>query len=418
MESPINPDVWRFLFHTTAAALSAATLFSLYHERYNVATSLDSLFYNLKSAKTDEESTDAVEAILSKLKEEAAQKKGLARLSALRHGGALVRLAALRKDGSNLHTVSAAIKTIVRVFGADAASRRQLYMLGGYRTLLLTLSEAHRQGLQELMEDTAQTLQTLTKVDDAEVVLESDVPAGAEGTYALACMPATVKMLRVLDPNCSILFLNALTGIFANVCTLRVGAVAVGRGVEGRSGMSYFLRLLEHGNQAVVEHCALTIRYLARAGQGHEEIANEENLQRLAENLTVNGDPRVTNSILTIILVMFDSKHGVTFFENLATKTDIIPSLFEIWCRSSEKMLRDRAEVLVQLLARVPQCTEVVHRFLERYRSQIADRRAKDEEARRKQLQQMRQSQMMQQMMMESMGMGGGMDLSMMMGGE
>ncbi|KEG14092.1 hypothetical protein DQ04_00621010 [Trypanosoma grayi] len=414
MESPINPAVWKFLFHGTVATLSAASLFSLYHQRYDVASSLNALFKNLRAAKTNEENATAIEAILVKLKEEAAQKKDVLRLSALRHGGELVRLAALSKDGANADTVSAALKAVVRVFSTGGC--RKLQMLGGYRTLLTTLSEAHRQGRQELMEETAHALFVLTQVDDAEVVLETDVPPGAEGAYALAGMPATVKMLRVLDPQSPVLFLNALTGIFANVCTLRVGALAVGRGIEGRGGMSYFLCLLEHGNQGVVEHCALAIRYLARAGLGHEELAEEANLQRLAENFSVNGDPRITNSILTVVLIMFDSKHGEKFFTNLAEKTDIIPSMFEIWCRASEKTLRDRSEVLVQLLARVPQCTAAVQRYLERYRSQIAERRAKDEEARRKQMQQMRQNQMMQQMMMENMGMGGGMDLSALMG--
>ncbi|RNF10063.1 uncharacterized protein Tco025E_06850 [Trypanosoma conorhini] len=408
MESPINPAVWKFLFHGTVATLSTACLFSLYHERHRVLSSLDAPFRVLRSAKTDEERVAAAEDILKKLKGDAAQKKDSSRLSAQRQGGALLRLAALNKDGSNAEGVSLAIKTIVCAFGADAEGCRKLYMLGGYRVLLTTLSEAHRQGRQELMEEVAQALQTLTHVNDAEVVLATDVPVGAEGAYALACIPATVKMLRLLDPQSPILFLNALTGIFANVCALRVGALAVGRGVEGRSGMSYFLRLLEHGNQGVVEHCTLSIRYLARAGLGHEELAEEGNLQRLAENLTVNADPRVTNSILTIILLMCDSKHGAEFFTCLSEKTDIISSLFEVWCRASEKLLRDRAEMLVQLLARVPQCTAAVRRFLERYRVQIAERRAKDDEARRKQLQQMRQNQMMQQMMMENMGMGMG----------
>ncbi|EKG06334.1 hypothetical protein TCSYLVIO_002565 [Trypanosoma cruzi] len=408
MESPINPAVWKFLFHGTVAALSAASLFSLYHERHNILCSLDTPFTALRKAKTDEERAAAAEVILNKLKEDAAQKKDSSRMSAMRHGGTLLRLATLSKDGSNVVGVSMAIKAIVRVFGADAEGCRKLYMLGGYRTLLTTLSEAHRQGQQALMEEIAQALQTLTQVNDAEVVLETDVPPGSEGAYALACIPATVKMLRLLDPQSPILFLDALTGIFANVCALRVGALAVGRGVEGRSGMSYFLRLLEHSNQGVVEHCVLSIRYLARAGIGHEELAEEDNLQRLAEHLSVNGDPRVTNSILTIVLLMCDSHHGAKFFTCLADKTDIISGLFEIWCRASEKMLRDRAEMLVQLLARVPQCTAAVQRLLERYRVQIAERRAKDEEARRKQLQQMRQSQMMQQMMMENMGMGGG----------
>ncbi|ESL08547.1 hypothetical protein TRSC58_03748 [Trypanosoma rangeli SC58] len=407
MESPINPAVWKFLFHGTVATLSAVSLFSLYHERYNVLSSLDAPFAVLRKAKTDEERAAAAEGILKKLKEDAAQKKDSSRLSAQRQGGTLLRLAALNKDGSNVEGVSLAIKTIISVFGADKEGCRKLYMLGGYRTLLATLSEAHRQGRQELMEEVAQALQILTHVNDAEVVLETDVPIGAEGAYALACIPATVKMLRLLDPQSPILFLNALTGIFANVCALRVGALAVGKGVEGHSGMSYFLRLLEHGNQGVVEHCALNIRYLARAGLGHEELADEDNLRRFAETFTVNADPRVTNSILTIILLMCDSKCGAQFFTCLAEKTDIISTLFEVWCHASEKTLRDRAEVLVQLLARVPQCTAAVQRYLERYRVQIAERRTKDEEARRKQLQQMRQNQMMQQMMMENMGMGG-----------
>ncbi|EAN79741.1 hypothetical protein, conserved [Trypanosoma brucei brucei TREU927] len=417
MESPINPEIWKFLFRGGVAALSFASLFSLYHERYDLLSSLDADFKAISTAQTGCESETAIAKIVSKIKEESAQKKGMTRLSAERHGSTLVRLAALQKDGSNATVVRAAIKALVVIFGADAAGHRKLYMLGGYRTLLTTLSEAHRQGLQPLLEETAEVLHTLTRVDDSEVILDTDVPVGSEGAYALARIPATVKMLRVLNPQSSIVLLSSLTGIFANVCALRAGAVVIGRGLDGHSGISYFLRLLEHNNQGVAEHCIMTIRYLARSGIGHAELAEEENLCRLAENFSATSDPRIINSVLSILLVMFDSKEGPKFFHNVAEKTDIISTMFEIWCRASDKVLRDRAEVLVQLLSHVPQCTSKVQRYLERYRSQIAERRMADEEARRKQLQQMRQNQMMQQMMLENMGMGGGMDLAAMMGG-
>ncbi|KAG8343834.1 hypothetical protein ERJ75_001181100 [Trypanosoma vivax] len=416
MESPINPNIWKFLFHGSVAALSFTSLFSLYHERYDILSTLDPDVKALRRAKSNDESSAALEAIVAKMKEEAAQSKGITRLCALRHGSTILRFAALQKDGANAEIVSLAIRAIIAVFGKDVHGRRKFYMLGGFRTLIATLSEAHRQGLQSLMEETAEALYELTRVDDSDVVLETDVPMGAEGAYTLARMPATVKMLRLLDSQSPIVFLNSLVGIFANVCTLRVGAQAIGREVEGRSGISYFLNLLSHENQGVVEHCLLAIRYLARAGMGHAELSEEKNVDLLSEKLRPTGDPRAANSILTIVLVMFDSKEARKFFGNLV-KTDIICTMFEIWCRAHEKTLRDRAELLVQLLGRVPECTASVQRYLERFRAQINERRMKDDEARRKQLQQMRQNQMMQQMMMENMAMGGGMDLAAMMGG-
>lgn len=402
MDSPINPAVFRFLFKATLGTLSAATLFSVLHQKYDMHAVLNQPLSTLRKAKTEEAKAEALKEILNRLQSDAVKKDSSSRLAALKNGAAIVESAKLEKSGSNLASFLTAIKVIVRVFGADAAGRRRLQQLGGYRVLLISLSTAYSMGLQEAMEEVAEALRMLTIVDDAEVVLNYDVPVGSEGTYALAHTPSTVKMLGILDPEGSTLFLSAITGIFANICTLTVGAVAVGRGSDGHSGMSYFLRLLDHPNRSVLEHVMLAIRYLTRAHVCQEELCTEDTVAKLAESFHVRSDPAVINSILTIILVMAGSHNHRNAFLSLLAVSTIPATLFDIWVKSPEAALRNRAEVICQLLSRMEATQSTIGTLMQRYRPQIEERHHKDQQ---EQQQKMQQQRYMQQMMMAQMGM-------------
>ncbi|KPI89146.1 hypothetical protein ABL78_1790 [Leptomonas seymouri] len=405
MESPINPAVWQVLYNAALGALSAAALYSVYHQKYDMQSGQRALFAELARATTEEARTAKMAEIEASCRPEVVRRLPAARMSALKYGAPVVQMAKLQKDGSNVASVRAAVKIVLYIYGPDAEGRAKLQSLGGFKTLLTTLSEAQRQGEEEVMEEVAQALDALTEVDDSEVVLDTDVPPGSEGAAALARMPATVKMLRVLDPEGSVTFLTSMTGILANVCTLTEGAINIGRGTDGHSGMSYFLRLLDHTNRRVVANAMTVIRFLARAQVCQEELVEEENVTRLADNLQVTAEPVVVNSILTVILVMAGSKkYGELFFSKVASST-IPTTLFELWVRSSEKSLRNRAEVLSRLLLRIPQTAPVVAALFERFRIQIEDRRRRDEEEYKQHMQQMQQNQMMQRMMMEQMGM-------------
>lgn len=404
MESPINPGVWRLLFNVAVGSLSVAALFSIYHEKYNMQSTLSQAFRDLKTAKDEEELNARLHEILSRIQSDAVKKQAASRLSALVHGSVLVKLVKLAKDGSNAESCATALKVLQRVYGADVEGRQQLYKYDGYRVLLNSLSEAQRQGNEDLMEEIAEALRLLTQVDDAEVVLETDVPPGSEGAYALATMPATVKMLWILDAESPVLFLSAVTGIFANVCTLAVGARSIGKGTHGHSGISYFLSLLDHGNATVVENSMMAIRYMVRVKVGQEEVSQEENVSRLAANLKVNGQPATINSIFTVLLVMTDSEYGPAFFTNVA-KSSIPATLFDIWMRSPEKLLRVRGEALCQMLSRLEPTKNVMNQILERNLAQIKERKGKDEQEAQRQQQQMQQQMYMQRMMMEQMGM-------------
>jgi hypothetical protein len=178
------------------------------------------------------------------------------------------------------------------------------------------------------------------------------------------------------------------------------------------------LALLDHGNQGVIEHCAAALRYLVRSNEAHAEISEPDNVRKIACILDVNRDPKITNIVLTIILLMTSSPHRSSFFKNLE-RTDALATLFTCWCRATEKTIRDRAELLVHVLERTPECSHTIRRLLDSNRSNILERKAKDDEQRKKQMQQMKQQQMMQQMMMQQMmGGGGGMDMAAMMGGD
>jgi hypothetical protein len=404
MESPINPAVWQVLFNAALGTLSVATLFSVYHQKYDMESGQRALFVELAKTTTEEARTTKLAEIEGCCRPEAVRRQPAARMSALKYGAPIVQMAKLQRDGSNVASVRAAVKAILYVYGPDAEGRAKLHRLGGFKTLFTTLSEAQRQGEEELMEEVAQALDALTEVDDSEVVLDMDVPPGSEGAAALARMPATVKMLRILDPEGSVSFLTSLTGIFANICTLAEGASNIGRGTDGHTGMSYFLRLLDHTNRRVVANAVTVVRFLARAQMCQEELVESENITRLADNLQVTAEPVVVNSILTVILVMAGSKkYGEAFFTGVASST-IPGTLFELWVRSTEKALRSRAEVLSRLLLRIPQTAPVVAALFERYRVQIEERRRRDEEEYKQQMQQMQQNQMMQRMMMEQMG--------------
>lgn len=405
MESPINPAVWQVLYNAALGGLSAAALYSIYHQKYDMESGQRAVFRELAKATTEEARTAKLAEIEAGCRPEVVRRQPAARMSALKHGAPIVQMAKLQKDGSNAASVRAAVKVMLYVYGPDAEGRDELQRLGGYKTLLTTLSEAQRQGEEELMEEVAQALDALTEVDDSEVVLDTDVPAGSAGAAALARMPATVKMLRILDPEGSVTFLASLTGIFSNICTLAEGAANVGKGTDGHTGMSYFLRLLDHTNRRVVANAVTVVRFLARAQMCQEELIEAENITRLADNLHVTSEPVVVNSILTVILVMAGSKkYGEAFFSGVASST-IPATLFELWVRSSEKALRSRAEVLSRLLLRIPQTAPVVAALFERFRVQIEERRRRDEEEYKQHMQQMQQNQMMQRMMMEQMGM-------------
>lgn len=418
MESPIDQRIWKWMFHGAAAFFTVRVALSLWNERRSNLSVLNEPLKELQACKTADEQIPVLQRIFTEIQEEARQKKGNARLAAYAHAGKFMKLLKLLPDGSNAATVELAIKVVVRVFGGDAEGRQRLHAAGGYRLLMSVLSESHRQGHRRLMEAAASALHSVTEVDDAELVLPNDVPEGAEGAYSLTKFPSTVKMLRILDPSAPIVFLNALTGIFANLTALRSGAVAIGKGTDGVKGIDYFLRLLEHGNQGVVEHCASTIRFLVRAEIGQAELCTESSVARLASVFDVNRDPKITNALLTVILVMIDGEHRQKFLDLVEHQSDILPTLFHVWCRGTEKMLRDRAEFLIHLLDRT-ECTVTIRRLMEQNRTNILERRNKDEEAKRKQMQQMKQQQMMQQLMMQQMGGGGDMDaMAAMMGGE
>lgn len=405
MESPINPAVWKFVFNATVGVVSAAALLSVWNQQRNMLSTMSGPFRQLNRASDDTEKEKAIQEILTQLQKDAVRRQSASRMSALRNGASLVKAARLAKSGSNVSLVSAAVKAIVRVFDANAEGRQRFYQLGGYKILLATLSEAHRQGHHELLEEVTSALKTLTRVPDEDIVLDTDVPVGTEGAKELAMLPATVKMLRIVDPSSGPLLLNALTGIYANVCTFKAGAINVGRGTDGVSGISFFLKLLDSQNRGVVENSLMTIRFMARSGVGLAEIAEETSVMRLTDQLRMSGDVAATNAILTIILIMMNSEeHGTTFLTNLSN-SGAMNGLFEIWVRSPDRMLRGRAESLCRVLMRIGPAANTAAALFARYRSQIEERRHKDEQEEQRQAQQMMQNEFMQRMMMEQMGM-------------
>lgn len=412
MESPINPMIWKVMFNVSAVTLSTALVWSLWRQRCAAFGRLNDPIRRLKSKKPDEVEA-ALREIASVLDEEAQTRKGASKMgvrssltSVLKH------VKYPENEPANLTVIALACKIFVKACDDDAG-RVAFHDAGGYRRLMYLLAEANRHSNLRVMEEAAFALYELTSVDPANIVLPADVPYGSEGTYALALFPSTTKMLRTLDPHAKASLLVNVVGAFANISVLQAGAKALQVGVDDRTGAWYFLRLLHHNNDVVIERAARALRFLVNNGSSqHADVCHPENVKRLV--LLLKEASSTQDSLLMIIRIMLDSPLADKFFTEFVAE-DGVSALFHLWCQASEKITRDRAETLVHVLEKNKAAGATVTKLMELNRANIHERRAKDEEARRKQLQQMKQQQMFEQMMMQQMmGGGGGMPPGMM----
>lgn len=404
MESPINPAIPTLLIKTAIGAVTLAGLFSVYHQRHTMLGSTDELFKEMKNASDDAEKVSAIEAIVARLRDDSMTKKGAGQLSAERHGKDLLAAATLKEDGSNSESVSAAAKLICRVFGQSNKGKKMIASLSGPQALIKSLSVAHSQCSQAPLEDIALTLRELTAFDEDKLVLQFDVPEGAECAYALARMNGIAKMLGILDPSSPKLLLSCLSSVLANICALDCGAKNIGKGCHGKSGISFFLLLLDHSDLQVVEASLKAVSYLCRAGCGHKEICEVQNVQRLSSNFSPNSNRSVIAAMLTIILLMTsDQENGPAFFTAVCN-TAIIRTAFDIWVGGSDAETSARGEVLACLFLQNPVSNIPALQLLQAYRRPIEDRQQKDKMEAQKKQQQMEQQKFMQQMMMQQMG--------------
>ena len=408
-QSPIDPRINRYVFNACALFFTGAVGYSLLKQRWAAQSFLDIPFKALKKCESAAAKNECLKDVLRLVVEDARSKKGACKIAITRHIPTLISCIQRNPDGSISETAELALMLIQKAIAGDTNGCVNFNKAGGCRAVLSLLAQAHKDGHRAIMEDAAQTLKLLTNIDDMEVVLRSDVPAAAQPAYSLSQFPATIKMLRVLDPNAPIIFLYSITGVFCNIATLLEGARAINKGVEGHSGAWYFLRLLSHTNQGVVENSARTLSYIVRTGLAHEEISTRENLQLIAELVSLNMDPKTVNAALTIIVMMLDSPQSDTFFTNIIAHTSIVSSLISMFCHGSDRVVRSRAWTLAHLMQRQSQCTSAVTQALELNRQAIQMRMAQDEEQRRKEAQaHARQQEMFRQMMQQQMG-GGGM---------
>lgn len=403
MESPINPAIPEMLVKTAIGAVTLASLFSVYHQRHTMLSATDGFFKEMKNASNDADKVRAIEAIVARLRDDSMTKKGAGQLSTERHGKDLLVAATLKEDGSNSESVSAAAKLICRVFGQSNKGKKVIASLSGPQTLIKSLSVAHTQCSEAPLEDIALTLRELTTFDEDKVVLQFDVPEGAECAYALARMNGVAKMLGILDPSSPKLLLSCVTTVLANVCALDCGAKNIAKGCHGKSGMSFFLRLLDHSDLQVVEASLKAVSYLCRAGCGHEEICEVENVKRLSSNFSPNSNRSVIAAVLTIVLLMTsDEKYGPAFF-TAACGTAMIRTAFDIWVGGSDAETSARGEVLSCLFLQNPVTNVHALQLLQAYRRPIEERQQKDKMEAQKKQQQMEQQRFMQQMMMQQM---------------
>jgi hypothetical protein len=410
MQSPIDDRVWKYLFHTVTVTATAAMFWSLYRERRDGRSKLSNALTMCRDSD-EKKSLAGIQSISAILDDEVRNKKGVSILTARSKLGYILAKVKYVKDSENDTCVSA-LRLIRRVCD-DADGRHALFKAKGYRVILSCLSEAHRQGNVRVMEEAAKALEEVTAIDYANIVLPADIPRGCEGAAELASFPATPKMLRTLDPSCRVSFLSAVAGALCNISVLQKGARALQPGTDGKLGAYYFLQLLSHTNEAIVEKAMRATRYLSALGESqHALICEDATVQTLVSVL--NASTSIQQNCMRLVHNMIKSSHSEKFFSKFAE--DGFPALFRVWTKSSEKTSRDMAEALVHLLEKSPMTGPRIQKLLDLYRPDIQERRAKDEEVKKKQMEQMRQQQMMRQAMMQQMmgGMGG--DMGDMMG--
>lgn len=407
MESPINPAIPVMVVKSSIGALALISLFSVYHQRRSILAAVDAPFKELKDASDEEGKVRAINGIVARLRDDAMMKKGAAQLSTQRHGKELLKVAVLKEDGSNSESVSAAVKLLCRVFGQSNVGKKEMARLSGPQTLVKSLSVAHTKALQGPLEDIALTLREFSTFSEEKQILQYDVPEGAECAYALARMNGLVKMLSILDPATPKLFLSSVTTVLANVCCLDCGARNIARGCHGRSGISFFLRLLDHSDLQVVDASLKAISCLCRADFGHDEIVLKENVERLSSNFSPSSDRTIISSMLTIVLMMAkDDKHSTSFFKAMS-ETAMLRTMFDIWVGGNDAETRRRGELLACLCLQNPGSNLCAVQLLQAYRRPLEERAQKDKMEEQKKQQAMQERKFMEQMMMQQMGMEG-----------
>lgn len=418
MESPIPTYVNKAVFNTILGSLALAVSFSLLRERWAVQSRLSPEFKALGKAKSPEERLASWKAVQTRILEDSRMKKTGYKVALAKHIKPLRDALERIDESSGVEIAEVCLKIIQLGFAGDEEGRVAFNKGDGCRSVLNVLAKAHKEGHRRLMEEAAKTLEMLTVVDDSLVILPDDIPRGSEGAYSVATRPATINMLRTLDPSGNVAFITHITGIFVNLTTLREGAKAIYKGTDGTTGLGFFLRLLSHHNRTVVENSSRAVSNFIRAGLGHDEICQVENLALITGLISLNSDARAVNAALTVIVIMLDSPYLDAFVSNMENSTNGLQSLFNVWTRHTDKTCRQRAEVLVRLLERLTKASDTIKKLIVMNRASIEERRSQDEAEAARQRQQQQQQQMMQQMMMQRMAGGDMGAMAAMMGGE
>jgi hypothetical protein len=404
MESPIDDRLWKYMFHGIAVTTSAAMLYSMYREKRDNSSKLNGAISSTRKKNLDE-ALEGLNEISRVLDEEARTKKGVSIITVRKNLSAVVTKLKFIPDSENDLCINAL--RLVRRVCSEPEGRAAFYKARGYRAVMACLSEAHKNGHVRLMEEAAKALEDITEVDPYDIVLPPDVPLGSEGAAELAGYAATTKMLRTLDPGARVSYLVSVTGALANIATLRKGAKALQEGTDGQPGAFYFLRLITHSNEGVVDKAARALRYITNNGTSQHKLICDPNHARDIAML-LRGSTSVQVSVLHIVNIMSSSPMAAEFFTAF-NADDGLQTMFRVWTKSSERQVREMAESLLHKLEHVPATQSTIRTLMDMNRADIHERRSKDEDIKRKQQEQMKQQQMMRQMMMrEMMGGGGG----------
>lgn len=421
MRSPIPDAFWINMFRGTVVTIGGLSLLSMYNEYRKSTGTVNAPLARMRGKNLEmDDVVDALNDLNDVLDEEQRAKTSGAKLAMRKSGNAGTLVKLLKFDPDNADESAAMVmkvlKLVARIYAEEPEGRDAFHAAGGYKKLLALVANAHSEHHPALMDASSKALCDLTTINDGDIVLPLDVPAGSAGTVALGKFGSTVRMLRTLDKNARQGFLVNVTGTFANLCMLRSGAQTICRGIDDRSGLDHFLALLDpKGNQLVAEHCARAVHWLAihAKPETHPELCENANVTKLVDCLDPFHSAPTLKAVIGAISAVVYNAHAAEFLTEFFAANGVT-ALIKVWCKASDKYIRERAELAVRVIARREDCASEVGRLLEMHRSMLMERRAKDEEAQRKAQQQAQQQRMYQQQMMMQMAEQGGMPPGMM----
>ena len=401
-QSPIPDGLFKFAMHVGALGAIARVAFSLYQQAQAAkapATELLTRLSTLSAPADKEEIENTLLDVLAMLETEESTKRGSAKNVLRAHMQMFIdrTLRGVKESSVLLRSLK-----VVAQCASDPMCKREFVRCGGIRVLVHQLQAAHEASNISLMEEIAATLREVTFLTIDSMAHPMDEPAEAQGALALLKISSLCSMLRTLDPNARNGFLASMVTIFSSVCALYDGAQTIGKGLDGKKGIEFFVPLLDHSHAPVVAASMRLIHSLAEHNMRacRDELEKGSLLGKLVDNIDIRREGAIVFPALRIVGTLLSEKEALRAF----ILRDGLDCLFTMWCNGNDPHLRGMAEDCIGAIEQNETWAGTVQKSREVYRSLIQRRAEADEKEKKQQMQAMQQQQMFQRMMMEQLG--------------